>query len=104
MQIAAHEDIVPVEKLYEICQNARKILTGPYAVARVIARPFTGTSGNYTRTKNRRDFSLEPTGETILDVISTKGEDVIAIGKNRGHFPAQRHNFSRPYNKTITTA
>ena len=81
MQIAAHEDIVPVEKLYEICQNARKILTGPYAVARVIARPFTGTSGNYTRTKNRRDFSLEPTGETILDVISSKGEDVIAIGK-----------------------
>lgn len=81
MQIAAHEDIVPVEKLYEICQNARKILTGPYAVARVIARPFTGTSGNYTRTKNRRDFSLEPTGETILDVISSKGKDVIAIGK-----------------------
>lgn len=81
MQIAAHEDIVPVEKLYEICQNARKILIGPYAVARVIARPFTGTSGNYTRTKNRRDFSLEPTGETILDVISSKGEDVIAIGK-----------------------
>ncbi len=81
MQIAAHEDIVPVEKLYEICQNARKILTGPYAVARVIARPFTGTSGNYTRTKNRRDFSLEPTGETILDVISSKGADVIAIGK-----------------------
>lgn len=81
MQIAAHEDVVPVEKLYKICQNARKILTGPYAVARVIARPFTGTSGNYTRTKNRRDFSLEPTSETILDVISSKGDDVIAIGK-----------------------
>lgn len=81
MQIAAHEDVVPVEKLYKICQNARKILTGPYAVARVIARPFTGTSGNYTRTKNRRDFSLEPTGETILDIISSKGDDVIAIGK-----------------------
>ena len=81
MQIAAHEDVVPVEKLYKICQNARKILTGPYAVARVIARPFTGTSGNYTRTKNRRDFSLEPTGKTILDIISSKGDDVIAIGK-----------------------
>ena len=81
MQIAAHEDVVPVEKLYKICQNARKILSGPYAVARVIARPFTGTSGNYTRTKNRRDFSLEPTGETILDIISSKGDDVIAIGK-----------------------
>ncbi len=81
MQIAAHEDVVPVEKLYEICKVARRILTGKYAVARVIARPFTGTSGHYTRTKNRRDFSLEPTGDTILDLISSSGQNVTAIGK-----------------------
>ena len=80
-QIAAHEDIVPVEKLYWICEKARKILTGPYAVARVIARPFTGTSGHYVRTKNRRDFSLEPTSTTILDLISGDGKNVTAIGK-----------------------
>ena len=77
-QIAAHEDIVPVEKLYWICEKARKILTGPYAVARVIARPFTG---HYVRTKNRRDFSLEPTSTTILDLISGDGKNVTAIGK-----------------------
>ncbi len=80
-QIAAHEDVVPVEKLYWICEKARNILKGPYAVARVIARPFTGKSGNYTRTKNRRDFSLEPTADTILDLIQKSGQNVTAIGK-----------------------
>jgi len=82
MQIAAHEDIMPVEKLYEVCRNARRIMTGKYAVARIIARPFTGSkNGNFTRTKNRRDFSLAPTSETILDVISKNGLDVKAVGK-----------------------
>ncbi len=80
-QIAAHEDVIPVKKLYEICEKARKILTGKYGVARVIARPFVGANGSYTRTKNRRDFSLEPTGDTILDLAKAKGYQVTAIGK-----------------------
>lgn len=80
-QIAAHEDVIPVPKLYEICETARKILTGKYGVARVIARPFIGANGSYTRTKNRKDFSLPPTGDTILDLAKAKGFDVVAIGK-----------------------
>lgn len=80
-QIAAHEDVIPVEKLYEICETARKMLVGELGVGRVIARPFIGTQGNYSRTKNRRDFSLAPTGETILDLAVKKGLSVVAIGK-----------------------
>lgn len=80
-QIAAHENIIPLNKLYEICEIARKLLTGKYGVARVIARPFCGEKGNYTRTKNRRDFSLPPTGSTILDFAKEKGLTVVAIGK-----------------------
>lgn len=80
-QIAAHESIVPPEKLYEYCRIARKILTGKHAVGRVIARPFEGESGNYKRTANRHDFSLEPTGYTLLDALKDAGRDVIAVGK-----------------------
>ena len=80
-QIAAHEEVIPLETLYEICEKAREILTGKYGVARVIARPFIGKSGAYTRTKNRRDFSLLPTGPTVLDVAKEKGFTVAAIGK-----------------------
>ena len=81
-QIAAHEDVIPVEKLYEICEKARKILTGEHGVARVIARPFIGNEAEgFTRTKNRKDFSLEPTGVTILDLAKEKGLEVVAIGK-----------------------
>jgi len=80
-QIAAHEDIIPVERLYEICMIARRILTGEHAVGRVIARPFTGTEGNYTRTANRRDFSLEPPGKTLLDYVKEAGLEVRAVGK-----------------------
>ena len=80
-QIAAHEDLVPPEQLYEYCRMARKILTGPYAVGRVIARPFVGTPGNFARTANRRDFSLEPTGKTLLDAVREAGLDVISVGK-----------------------
>ncbi|MBM6829830.1 phosphopentomutase [Anaerotignum lactatifermentans] len=80
-QIAAHEDVIPVPELYKICETARKLLTGDYGVARVIARPFIGEHGNYTRTKNRKDFSLEPTGTTILDLAKAKGMNVTAIGK-----------------------
>ena len=80
-QIAAHEDIVPCEQLYEYCRIARRILTGRHGVGRVIARPFVGTSGNYTRTPRRHDFSLEPPKDTMLDVLKDNGKDVIGIGK-----------------------
>jgi len=81
-QIAAHEDIIPVNKLYEICEIARtKVLIGPNAVARVIARPFVGTSNNYQRTTNRKDFSLDPFDYTILDYLFNEGIQTIAIGK-----------------------
>ena len=80
-QIAAHEDVVPVEQLYEYCRKARKILTGQHGVGRVIARPFTGESGNYTRTPRRHDFSLEPPGDTILNILQRHGKDTIAVGK-----------------------
>ncbi|HOJ81038.1 MAG TPA: phosphopentomutase [Clostridiales bacterium] len=80
-QIAAHEDVIPVERLYEICRIARRILTGEHAVGRVIARPFVGTEGNYTRTANRKDFSLEPPGRTLLDHVKEAGLEVKAVGK-----------------------
>lgn len=80
-QIAAHEEIVPPEELYDICRIARNILIGKHGVGRVIARPFTGTSGNYERTPRRHDFSLLPPKDTMLDVLSSNGKDVIGIGK-----------------------
>ena len=79
-QIAAHEDVVPVETLYEYCRAARGILTGKNAVGRVIARPFTGEYP-FVRTANRHDFSLEPPSDTLLDVLKKNGKDVYAIGK-----------------------
>ncbi|MBQ9298317.1 MAG: phosphopentomutase [Clostridia bacterium] len=82
-QIAAHEDIIPVEELYRICKVARKILNEPkYNVGTVIARPFVGTSAdNFTRTYNRKDFEYENFGRTMLDEIYESGKDVIAVGK-----------------------
>jgi len=80
-QIAAHEDVVPVEQLYEYCRMARKILTGKHGVGRVIARPFIGTNGEFTRTSRRHDFSLEPPQITMLDQLKEAGKDVIAVGK-----------------------
>ena len=80
-QIAAHEDLVPPEKLYEYCRIARKILTGKHGVGRVIARPFIGKPGSFTRTANRHDFSIDPPAPTLLDAISGVGKDVIAVGK-----------------------
>ena len=74
-QIAAHEDVVPPEELYRYCKTARKILTGKHGVGRVIARPFTGESGHYTRTSNRHDFSIEPPKVTMLDQLKEKGCD-----------------------------
>lgn len=80
-QIAAHESIVPTETLYEYCRAARKILAGKHSVGRVIARPFAGEAGAFYRTADRRDFSLEPTGKTLLDALSAAGLDVISVGK-----------------------
>lgn len=80
-QIAAHEEIVPIEELYDICQKARDMLTGPHAVSRVIARPFLGSPGSFKRTSNRKDFSIEPTKNTILDHIKASGLHVAAVGK-----------------------
>ena len=80
-QIAAHESIVPVETLYDYCRTARKILQGEHAVGRVIARPFTGTSGNYVRTRNRKDFSLPPVETTILDILAGHGIPTAGVGK-----------------------
>ena len=80
-QIAAHEEFVPIEKLYEICKDAREILVGEHGVGRVIARPFIGTPGNFKRTENRRDFSLIPPKGTVLDILKDAGFDVIGVGK-----------------------
>lgn len=79
-QIAAHESIVPIEELYSICKTVRKMLVGKYGVGRVIARPFAGEYP-FTRTKNRHDFSLEPSGKTVLDLLKEKNFDVISVGK-----------------------
>lgn len=80
-QIAAHEDVVPVETLYEYCHIAREILQGEHGVGRVIARPFIGESGNYTRTPRRHDYSLKPPRDTMLNQIQKAGKDVLAVGK-----------------------
>ncbi len=79
-QIAAHEDVVPVEELYEICRKARAMLQGEHGVGRVIARPFTG-EWPYQRTVRRHDFSLETPAETLLDALKAEGKDVIGVGK-----------------------
>ena len=80
-QIAAHEDIVPPEMLYEYCRIAREILVGDHAVGRVIARPFVGNYPDFTRTSNRHDFSVEPPKETLLDAIKSANKTVYAVGK-----------------------
>ncbi|KUO70234.1 MAG: phosphopentomutase [Clostridia bacterium BRH_c25] len=80
-QIAAHEEVISLAKLYEMCEKARELLKDEYAVGRVIARPFLGTSGGYRRTSNRRDFSLKPIKKTMLDVIAENGMSVLAVGK-----------------------
>ncbi len=79
-QIAAHTDIVPIEKLYEYCKIARNILVGEHSVGRVIARPFTDKHP-FVRTADRRDFSIEPPADTMLDILKSKGLDVISVGK-----------------------
>ena len=88
-QIACHEGVVPIERLYEWCAVARGILSGEHAVGRVIARPFTGPGGAYVRTERRRDFALPPTGPTYLDLLQERGVSVVGVGKI-GEIFAQR--------------
>ncbi|MGO8949927.1 MAG: phosphopentomutase [Ktedonobacterales bacterium] len=80
-QLAAHEEIIPLPQLYQICETARGLLTGKNAVGRVIARPFVGRPGSFTRTTRRRDFSLEPPAPTLLDRLKASGYEVVGIGK-----------------------
>ena len=81
LQIAAHEDTVPVEQLYEYCRQARRIMTGEHSVGRIIARPFVGEYPNFERTPRRHDYSMEPPGDTILDLLKVAGNSVVSIGK-----------------------
>lgn len=82
LQIAAHEDIIPLEELYKDCSIARELtLKEEWKVGRIIARPYVGEPGNFTRTGNRRDYALNPEGDTVLDNLKNSGYDVIAIGK-----------------------
>lgn len=80
-QIAAHEEVIPVDELYRMCEIARNILVGEHEVSRVIARPFIGSPGNFTRTPNRRDFAIKPPKENLLSYAKEKGLDVIGVGK-----------------------
>ena len=108
LQIAAHEDIVPLDELYGICAKAREIMCGDHSVGRVIARPFTGEPGNFTRTENRHDFSLAAPSSTMLDILKNEGYDVISIGKIYDLFAGRGLTESNPtkgntdgINKTI---
>ncbi|SFF94202.1 phosphopentomutase [Desulfotomaculum arcticum] len=80
-QIAAHEEVIPLEELYRMCGIARELLTGKHAVGRVIARPFVGTPGNFNRTANRHDFSLKPPARTVLNLLKDNNMEVAAVGK-----------------------
>lgn len=99
-QVAAHEEKIPLEELYDACRKARKILRGKYGVGRVIARPYVGTTPeNFKRTSNRHDFSLEPPAGTMLDAIVNAGQDVLAVGKIFDIF-AGRGTTEHVYNKS----
>ena len=80
-QIACHEDVVPLPQLYKLCEIARKLLVDDLFVGRVIARPFTGTPGNFTRTPGRKDYAIPPVGETLLDALEAAGKHTLGIGK-----------------------
>ncbi|UTG99908.1 phosphopentomutase [Macrococcoides canis] len=82
LQIAAHEEIIPLEELYEICEKVREYTKDPkYLIGRIIARPYVGEPGNFTRTSNRHDYALKPFGRTVMNELQNAGRDVIAIGK-----------------------
>jgi phosphopentomutase len=80
-QIAAHEDVIPIGELYRMCEIARKILDGPHKVGRVIARPFTGTEGNFVRTPRRHDYAVDPPKPMLMDVLAEKSVPVFGVGK-----------------------
>lgn len=88
-QIAAHEDIIPIEMQYEFCEKARALLTGEHAVGRVIARPFIGQPGSFKRTERRKDYSLKPIRKTILDYVKEQSYQVRAVGKIEDIFAGQ---------------
>lgn len=91
-QIAAHEEIIPVEELYRICDIARRIMRGEHEVSRIIARPFVGTPGNFERTANRHDFSVKPPESTVLDSLNEAGLMVHAVGKINDIFDGEGIN------------
>ena len=95
LQIAAHEEIIPLPELYDMCLRARKLCDG-WRIGRVIARPFNGGVGAFKRTGNRRDFPIQPPGETVLDILLKQGLDVAAIGKIENIFAGQGIGRSRP--------
>ncbi len=100
-QIAAHEETVPLEELYQACRDAREILTGKHAVGRVIARPFIGEPGNYTRTPNRHDFSLVPRRPNYLSLVRESGIKVHGVGKIGDIFANQDVDESHPTKSNI---
>ena len=95
-QVAAHEEVIPLDDLYEACGIAREILTGTHAVGRVIARPFTGEPGNYTRTPNRHDWSLRPKQPNYLSLVRDAGSEVHAVGKIHDIFAGCDIDHSHP--------
>ena len=102
LQIAAHEDDVPVEKLYDYCRTARKLMQGEHGVGRIIARPYVGTYPDYTRTPRRHDFSLDPTGDTMLDALARKKLATIGVGKISDIFAGRSISKSLGVNKDNT--
>ncbi|KYH13025.1 phosphopentomutase [Staphylococcus kloosii] len=82
LQIAAHEDVIPLEELYDICEKVRELTKDPkYLIGRIIARPYVGEPGNFTRTSNRHDYALKPFGKTVMNELKEANYDVIALGK-----------------------
>lgn len=99
LQIAAHEEVVPLETLYEWCQKARSIMQGPNLVGRIIARPFRGTPGHFQRTASRHDYAVEPWSETMVDRIQEAGIETVAVGKIGDIF--SQHGFDQ-HIKTVS--
>src|ERR671934_754479 len=100
-QLAAHEETIPLDELYEACRIAREILTGKHAVGRVIARPFIGTPGNYERTANRKDFSLEPRRPNYLTLVREAGKEVHGVGKIADVFAGLDVDHSHPTKSNV---
>ena len=97
-QIAAHEEVIPLEELYRICRIARELLTGEHEVGRVIARPFIGKPGSFMRTANRHDFSVKPPAPTVLDLLLGNGLQVVGVGKVKDIFAG--HGITRSLSTT----